>query len=140
MFYTAIALTVVSNVIYHIFQKLTPGQVNPMLALTVAYLVAAVISLLLLPFFPLQTGLLAELRQVNWASVGLGASIVGLELGFLLAYRLGWNISLAALISNVAVALLLIPVGLLLFKEHITPLNATGLVVCLIGLLLVNWK
>jgi uncharacterized membrane protein len=140
MFYAAIALTVVSNIIYHIFQKLTPTQVNPMLALTVAYLVAAAVSLLLLPLFPLQTSLLAELRQVNWASVGLGASIVGLELGFLLAYRLGWNISLAALISNVAVALLLIPVGLFLFKEHLTPLNTAGLVVCLIGLLLVNWR
>lgn len=140
MYYFAIALTVVSNVLYHIFQKLTPAQVNPMLALAGAYVVAAVVSLLLLPLFPLQAGLATELRQVNWASVGLGAAIVGLELGFLLAYRLGWNISLAGLVSNVAVALILIPIGLGLFREQLTPMNWAGLAVCLVGLVLVNWK
>ncbi|TAK11691.1 MAG: hypothetical protein EPO32_11370 [Anaerolineae bacterium] len=140
MYYFAIVLTVVSNVIYHIFQKLTPTQVNPMLALAVAYIFAALVSLLMLPLFPLQAGLVSELRQVNWASIGLGASIVGLELGFLLAYRLGWDITLAALVSNVSVALILIPIGLALFREHLSAVNVTGLVVCLIGLVLVNWK
>lgn len=140
MVYGAIALTVLSNVLYHIFQKVIPGTVNPLLSLAVTYLVAAIATLLLLPLFPMQGTLGAEVRKLNWASVGLGAVIVGLELGFLLAYRSGWNISLASLVANTTVALLLIPVGLLLFKEELSAVNILGIVLALAGLVLVNLK
>ncbi len=140
MVYGAIALTVLSNVLYHLFQKVIPGNVNPLLSLAVTYLVAATSTVLLLPFFPLQGTLGAEVRKLNWASLGLGAVIVGLELGFLLAYRAGWNLSLASLVANTTVALLLIPFGLLLYKEHLTPLNILGIVLALAGLVLVNLK
>jgi len=140
MVYGAIALTILSNVLYHVFQKLIPGNVNPLLSLAVTYLVAATATLLLLPLFPLQGALGAEVRKLNWASVGLGAVIVGLELGFLLAYRSGWNISIASLVANTTVALLLIPVGLLLFKEELSAVNILGIVLAIAGLVLVNLK
>lgn len=140
MFYGAIALTVISNVLYHLFQKLIPAGVNPLLALTATYLVAAVVTLLLLPFFPLAGSLGAEVRKVGWPSVALGAVIVGLELGFLLAYRAGWNLSIASLVSNTTVALLLIPVGLLLFKEELKPVHIVGVLLALVGLVLVGQK
>jgi len=140
MFYGAIALTVIANVLYHLFQKVIPAGVNPLLSLTVTYLVAAAASILLLPFFPLQADLAAEIRKVNWASVALGGAIIGLELGFLLAYRQGWNISLASLVANTTVAIILIPIGLLLFREKVTPINVIGMVLALLGLVLVNWK
>lgn len=140
MFYGAIALTVLANVLYHIFQKAIPAGVNPLVSLMVTYLVAATASLILLPLFPLQSDLASEFRKVNWASVALGAAIIGLELGFLLAYRQGWNISLASLVANTTVALILIPVGLMFFKEHLTPLNILGAVLALAGLILVNLK
>jgi hypothetical protein len=37
LFYLSMALTIVSNALYHVFQKLTPSNVNPMLALSVNY-------------------------------------------------------------------------------------------------------
>ncbi|MEX1246928.1 MAG: EamA family transporter [Anaerolineales bacterium] len=140
MFYGAIALTVLSNVLYHLFQKAIPGNVHPLISLAVTYGVAAGATLLLLPLFPLQGALGAELRKVNWSSVGLGAVIVGLELGFLLAYRAGWNLSLASLVANTAVAILLIPFGLMLFKEQLSVLNMLGIVLAIAGLVLVNLK
>lgn len=140
MFYGAIALTILSNILYHLFQKVIPGNVNPLVSLAVTYLVAAIATLLLLPLFPLQGTLGAELRKVNWASAALGAVIVGLELGFLLAYRAGWNLSLANLVSNTTVAVLLIPFGLLLFKEHLNPLNILGVILAIAGLVLVNLR
>jgi drug/metabolite transporter (DMT)-like permease len=79
-------------------------------------------------------------RKVGWPSVALGAVIVGLELGFLLAYRAGWNLSLASLVSNTTVALLLIPVGLLLFKEELKPVHIVGVLLALVGLVLVGQK
>jgi drug/metabolite transporter (DMT)-like permease len=140
MFYGAIVITVVSNVLYHLFQKSIPSNVNPMLSLAATYLVAAIATVALLPLFPVQGALGAELRKVNWASAGLGAVIVGLELGFLLAYRAGWNLSLASLVANTTVALLLIPLGKLLFKEELSFTNVVGIVLALAGLVLVNLR
>lgn len=58
------------------------------------------------------------LGALNWSSLGVAAGIVGIELGFLLAYRAGWNLGYAALSSNVLTALVLLPLGYLLFREQ----------------------
>ena len=140
LFYFSIGLTVISNALYHVVQKSTPGTVNPALSLAVTYATAAVACLALLPFFPVRGGLIQSLRALNWASYALALTLIGLELGFLLAYRAGWNISLGAIVSNVAVTLLLVPVGLLLFREKVSFVNLVGIVVCILGLVLVNHK
>lgn len=134
-----IALTVLSNVLYHVFQKFTPTNVNPVLALLVTYLVAALLCALLLPLFPLEADFGTSLRQLNWASFALGGAVLGLELGFLLAYREGWKISLAAIISNVAVGIVLLPIGLWFFREHLSPINLLGIGLCLVGLIMVTY-
>jgi uncharacterized membrane protein len=140
LFYFAIGLAIVATVFYHLIQKVTPANANPGLTLAVTYLTAALLSLGLLPFYPIKDGLAAGVRQLNWTSIGLGIVIVGLEIGFLLAYRAGWNVSAAAVVANVAVAVILMPLGLLLFKEKVTPVNVLGVILCIAGLVLVNRK
>jgi len=117
-----------------------PPAANPVVALMVAYLAAAAICALLLPVFPLGTSLQLALRQLNTASLILALAIVGLEMGFLLAYRAGWHITTAGLISNTAVGLLLIPVGVVFFRDRPSLTNGIGILVCLVGLVLVNWR
>lgn len=138
LYYFSIGLVVISTGLYHIVQKVTPGSVNPLLSLAVTYAAATLICLLLLPIFPLGASLLDSLRALNWASVALGFTVVGIELGFILAYRAGWDISLAAIVSSSGAALLLIPIGLLLFREHVSAINLAGVVVCVAGLILIN--
>lgn len=140
LFYFSMALTILSGALYHVFQKLTPGNVHPLLAMVVTYVTAMITCLVLLTFYPPKTGLVESLRQLNWASFTLALAIVGLEIGFLLAYRAGWNISLGAIVSNVAVAIVLVPVGLLFFKEKISLVNFIGVVVCIAGLVMINHK
>lgn len=141
LYYFSVGLTVVSNVLYHVFLKVTPASVNPILSLLVTYLTAATLTAMLYLFYPgKEASVLAGLKELNWASYALGLAIVGLEVGFILAYRAGWNISLAALISSTMVSLLLIPVGLLLFREGLTMVQALGMALCLAGLVLVNYK
>lgn len=140
LFYFSAGLAVFSTLLYHIMQKLTPGNANPALALIVTYITSLALCVLLLVFTPLQTGLKAALGQLNWASFGLAFAIVGLEVGFLLAYRAGWNISLVALVVNVIGTLLLIPIGLAFFKDKLSPVNLVGILVCIVGLVMVNWK
>jgi uncharacterized membrane protein len=140
LFYLAIGLTVVANVLYHVFLKVTPATVNPLLSLIVTYLTAAAATAAIYFFSPDKAGLAAGLKELNWASYALGVAIVGLEVGFMLAYRAGWNITLAGLVSSTTVSLLLIPVGLLFFRESLTAVNALGIALCLAGLILVNYR
>ena len=72
--------------------------------------------------------------------MGLAIVVVGLEVGFLLAYRAGWNISLAAIVSNASLTLLLIPIGMLLFRERPTPVNLIGVAICVAGLAMANLR
>lgn len=139
-YYLGIGLTIISNILYHVFQKSIPGNVNPMVSLIVTYLTATCACLLLLPFIPGPGGLMTAVKQINWASIALGLAIIGLEAGFLLAYRAGWQISLAAGISNVIVAAVLVFIGLAFYREHLSIQNIIGVVLCLAGLLLIQLK
>jgi uncharacterized membrane protein len=138
LYYASIALTVIANVAYHLSQKLTSSTINPLLSLAVTYITATLICLVLFPFYPNQLAVAESLRQLNWTSFALGFAVVGLEVGFLLAYRAGWDIGLAAIFSNAAVTVLLVPIGILLFKEHISLVNILGVGICIVGLVLVN--
>lgn len=140
LYYCSLGLTVVANVLYHVFLKVTPATVNPLLSLVVTYLMAATATAVIYLVYPDKVSLVAGLKELNWTSYALGLAIVGLEVGFMLAYRAGWNISLAGLISSTTVSLLLIPVGLLVFKESLTVTNALGIALCLVGLMLVNYR
>ncbi len=137
----SIVVAILATVLYQLFQKMTPTSANPAVALTVTYISSLVLCLIALPLiFPLKNDLASELRQVNWASVALAFALVGLEVGFLLLYRSGWRISIAAIFVNAAATLLLVGIGLAFFHEKISPANAIGILICLIGLVLVNWK
>jgi len=132
----AVALTVGSNVLYHVSQKSIPGGAHPLMSLTVTYLVALAVTLLLWPLYPGGAPSWRSLASLNWASVAVGVAIVGVEMGVLLAYRAGWRVSVGSTAVNVALAVILIPIGLLFFGERLTPTNAAGVVLCLAGLLL----
>jgi multidrug transporter EmrE-like cation transporter len=79
-----------------------------------------------------------ELRQVNWTAFALAAVIIGLDLGFLFLYRSGFEVSLGALVTQSAAAMLLLAIGVAVFREKLSIANVGGLVLCLAGLWLVN--
>jgi drug/metabolite transporter (DMT)-like permease len=137
MLVVAIGVIVASNVVYHLAQKSIPASAPPALSLLVTYVVAIAGTLLVLPFFPLGGSIANGLRQLNWASAAVGIAIVGVELGFLLAYRWGLRVSLGSAAANAAVALVLVPTGLLVFRERLSAANVVGIVLCIAGLLLV---
>ena len=135
-----IALVVLSNIVYQICAKSAPGDMDPLASLTVTYLVGALASGIL--YFLLHRGgnLLREYRQLNWAPFVLGVVIVGLEVGFLYAYRAGWQVSMAQIVSASLLAVILIVVGRVLYHEAITWNKVAGILICLAGLGLINMK
>jgi drug/metabolite transporter (DMT)-like permease len=140
LFYFSITLAILSSALYHFSQKEIAPNANPAVSVLVTYALSFVICLGLLYFFPPENGILAALRQLNWASYLLAFSLVGLEIGFLLIYRSGWNLGLAAVLVNVTASLLLVPVAIFVFKDELSLVNIIGIIVCLAGLVMLNWK
>lgn len=79
-----------------------------------------------------------QIKSANWATYSLGLALVGLELGFLLVYRSGWKVSIAALFCNAFVTALLIPVGVLIFREQLDLKKIAGIVLASAGLWLIG--
>ena len=140
MFWLSMFFIILGNVIYHLSQKAIPASANPVASVLVSYVVAILFSLLLLPKYLSGISFTEALRTLNWSSVVVGVSIVAIEFGFLLAYRAGWQINLAALLASVIIALILLPIGVLAFRESWSWHKTMGLVCCVVGLILLNKK
>ena len=138
MYVFSIALIEASNVLYNVCQKSTPDSVNPMSSLLVTYLTSSLITLMTFLFYYTDENLVQSIKELNWTSIGLGVTIVGLEFGYLMAYRVGWDISVGSLVANILLALMLIPVGVLFYQEGFALNKTLGMVLCLIGLVLLN--
>ena len=135
-----IGLVVLSNVVYQICAKSVPEGINPFASLTVTYLVGAVASAVL--FFVLGSGgnLLKEYGKLNWAPVVLGIVIVGLEAGWIYAYKAGWQVSTGFIVQSSFLAAVLLLVGYFLYREALTWNKLVGVAICLIGLVFINYK
>ena len=139
LFYFSITLAIASSAFYHFVAKSTPANVNFTVSLLVTYGVAFIATLFTFFFFP-TSSVVAELKQLNWASIGLAVAVMGIEFGYLLMYRAGWNLGIAAVLTTVLASLILVPVAVFVFKDKISWINIAGIFVCLAGLVMLNWK
>lgn len=135
-----IALVVLSNTFYQICTKSVPAEMNPLASLTITYVIGAVVSALLYTLLNRDGNLLTELSKTNWAPFLLGFVVVGLEVGFIYAYKAGWQVSTTQIVMSSVLAVILIFVGYLLYHEDLSWNKVLGIVVCLCGLGLINWK
>ena len=132
-------LIVVSNSIYHICAKSLPAKANPFAALTVTYLIGAVFSAAL--YFLLNRGsadLAQEWRSLNWTPYVLGFIVVAMEAGNVYAYRAGWSVNTLPVVQAACVAVLLLALGFLLYREGVTTGKLIGLALCVAGLFFLN--
>jgi len=128
-----IALVVISNIAYRLGQKAVPRGAPPLAAALGMYLVATLTTLALFPFFG-PTAWRGGGAALHWSVVLIGVGIVGIEVGFLLAYRGGWPLATTAVTTTTLVALALLPIGVLIFRETLTPARAGGLLLAVSGL------
>lgn len=135
-----LGLVVLSNVFYQICTKSVPEKMNPFASLTVTYLIGAIASLILYYALNKDANIIKEYHKLNWAPFVLGVVIIGLEVGYIYAYKAGWPVSTAQIVQAAILAVILIFVGYILYKERITWNKIVGIVVCLAGLGLINMK
>lgn len=135
-----ISLVILSNAVYQICAKSVPKELNPFAALTVTYLIGAMVSAVL--FFAVEKNgsLIREYGKLNWASFVLGLIIVGLETGWIYAYKAGWQVSSGFIVQSSVLSVVLLAVGYFLFHETITWNKIVGVVICLIGLGFINYR
>ena len=134
------ALLIASNTVYQICAKSVPKEINPFASLVVTYLVGAVASAVLYYVLGSDGNLMKEYGKLNWAPVVLGIVIVGLEAGWIYAYKAGWQVSTGFIVQSAFLAMSLLLVGFFLFHESLTWNKLVGVAICLIGLVFINLR
>ncbi len=137
----ALPTIVVGVIIYHLSQKSIPAKADPFVALSVVYLISFLITVAaLIVRGDLKKG--AEMfRDQGWIPIVLlGVTAVAIELGYLYAYRTGWKISTTGITVSTFTAGALAVIGILWFKEQLSPLHAVGIALCVAGIVCISLK
>jgi drug/metabolite transporter (DMT)-like permease len=131
-----VVMIIGGGVLYHVCQKATPAALDPFLALGISFGLA---SLTCVAFFVGKHGLATpELHRVNWTSIALGVALVLIESGYLIGYRAGLKLNIASFACNNLIALVLLAVGTFFYGESFGFRTASGMVLCVAGLLLLR--
>ena len=70
----------------------------------------------------------------------LGIVIIGLEAGWIYAYKAGWQVSTGFIVQSAFLAMSLLLVGYFIFREALTWNKVVGVAICLVGLIFINLK
>lgn len=136
-YYMPLLLVIVSNLVYHNINKnSSTTSTNTFLSLAITYLVSALVAIT--AYLIKRPSIAKDLQDINWMSFALGVPIVGIEFGYILMYRYGWQISKGSLIASVILAVALLFIGLLFYKETISLIQFIGILFCIFGVILIN--
>ncbi len=133
-----LGIAAMGNVTYHLGQKTISPSANPMILLMAVYGVAFLLCAVAAPFFRDTSGLAWSAQILSWPVLVLGAGVVLIEIGFLLAYRSGDILQWSGVAVNGASAVLLIPIALMVFREAFSLSRVIGILLTLAGLALVT--
>lgn len=133
-----IIIIVAANTVYNICAKSAPRGMNSFAVLTITYTIAAAVSFILFFATSENKNFFTALSKTNWAPFMLGVVIVGLELGYILAYRNGWKMNTVSLTANIALAVILLLVAFVLYGERVTIRQMAGVLLCAGGLVLIS--
>ena len=136
------ALVVASNILYQICTKSVPEEIDPFASLIITYLVAAAACAVFYHVLGADGNLLKEFAggKLHWTSFVLGIVIVGLEAGWIYAYKAGWQVSTGFIVQSAFLAVSLLFVGYFLYHESLTWNKLLGVAICLAGLFFINLR
>jgi drug/metabolite transporter (DMT)-like permease len=140
MFYISAFVAIAGAVGYQYFVKRVPVSLNPIVSVLAMYVAVLALSVVLLPLFPAHGGLEHHFRQLSWIQLALAVSVIMIELGFLLMYRYGWNLSTGNLVTGVFVNTILVGLGVSLLGEKVNLVNTVGIAFCVLGVALISYR
>jgi len=139
MYYLSAFVAILGAVGYQYFVKKIPVSINPVVSVLGMYVAVLALGLILLPFIPPEGGILKHIRQLSWIQLAAAVSVMFIELGFLLMYRYGWNLSTGNIVTGIFVNIILVGLGILLLGEKANLINIIGIVLSIIGVTLISY-
>jgi drug/metabolite transporter (DMT)-like permease len=135
-----LSLGIVASVGYHLVLKVTPEAVNPFLSLATTYVLGAVAFLACYALAPDSPPIREGLKPLNWTALALAIAVIGIDIAFLMLYRSGFEVAFGQNVTQTTTALILVAVGVILFREKLNAANLAGIALCVIGLWLISRK
>lgn len=140
-FWWPIGLIVFCSTAYQVGVKEISTGIHPLTALVLTYLSASFASFILY-FFLAPTGENRKKEIFSWnpSALGLGFSIVGIELGVVYMYRAGWTVQTSFILTNSLIVAALMAAGALFHKEKLKLRQLAGVVLTLAGIVCIVWQ
>jgi multidrug transporter EmrE-like cation transporter len=132
-FVYSIILVIAAQSLYQLAMKAVPAGANPLNVLIVAYGLAIAVCLVLSPLVGSSVTPTALRRLLTWPTVLLALSVVGIEVGYILAYRAGWKIGMTYAFASGATVAILALFGTLYFGEQLDIKKVLGIILVLAG-------
>lgn len=140
-FWWPIGLIVFCSTAYQVGVKEISTGIHPLTALVLTYLSASFASFILYFFLaPQGENRKKEIFPWNPSALGLGFSIVGIELGVVYMYRAGWTVQTSFILTNSLVVAALMAAGALFYKEKLKLRQLAGVVLTLAGIVCIVWQ
>ncbi len=139
MYYASAILATIGTILYHNFAKRIPSTIDPMVSIVGTYLLILLIGFIILPFSMEKGSLMQNIRQLSWVQVGIAVSVMMIELGFVMMYRSGWDLSLGNVVTSVVINLALLGIGVLLLGEQVSWINVAGVVLSIAGVAMISY-
>ncbi|MCI8609534.1 MAG: EamA family transporter [Firmicutes bacterium] len=133
-----IIIMVVAQCGYQISAKSAPEAMDPYAAVFFNYVFATALSFVLWMVLGENHSLTTQIEKMNWAPLTMAISITMVEIASIFMYRIGWDVSIGSTIANIGLAVVLVFVGMLWYKEVITAQKIIGVGLCIVGLVVMN--
>ena len=133
-----VILMIVANTLYSVTAKVTPTDVDTFASVSLTYLVCIVYALIMFFITSSNKNYFKEIKKANWTAPVLGACLVCLEVSTILLFRVGWELSVGLLLAYVLLAVVLVILGRVVYKEKLTTKRIIGIVISLAGVVLVG--
>lgn len=135
-------IPIISSVGYHLGQKILPKKFSPIEILALVYGLCFLSTVLIATNS--QKHFFQNVLQLNknefLSIIFLSIAILGIEWGYLLAYRVGLPLSSTSLICYGVQTIVLAGLGFLIFKETVQWQSVLSIIFILIGLQLSLFK
>lgn len=136
-YFLPLVMVICYNLGYHLLSKSLPSNINPFIGLSATYGVAFLGSLLL--FAITKVTIYSNQKvNINMYNLLLGIVIIGVEGGYMLMYRAGWEVSKASVVANIVLAILLLFIGAIVFHESVAVKKIAGIILCVLGIALIK--
>ena len=136
-YFLPLVMVICCNLGYHLLSKSLPSKINPFIGLSATYGVAFLGSLLL--FAITKVTIYSNQKvNINMYNLLLGIVIIGVEGGYMLMYRAGWEVSKASVVANIVLAILLLFIGAIVFHESVAVKKIAGIILCVLGIALIK--